>query len=41
VCAAGIDVDFLKDQDIRIGIRQKIYDRRQPQAAVDVPIHDP
>src|ERR1700756_4388804 len=36
----SIDVHFLKNKNVRIRIAQKLYDRPQLQAAVDVPIHN-
>src|SRR6058998_2573271 len=36
----SIDVDLLKNKNIRIRIAQKIYDRPKLQAPVDVPIHN-
>src|SRR6266436_5069797 len=36
----SIDVDFLKNTNIRILIAQKIYDRPKLQASVNVPIHN-
>lgn len=37
--SSSIDVDFLKNEDIRIRITQEIYDRPKLQAAINVPIH--
>src|ERR1700756_5638028 len=35
-----IDVDLLKKEDIGLGVAQEIYDLRQLESAVDVPIHN-
>jgi hypothetical protein len=39
VSSPSIDVDFLKNENIRIRIAQEIYDRPKLQATVNVPIH--
>ena len=39
VSSSSIDVDFLKNEDIRIRITQEIYDRPKLQATINVPIH--
>jgi hypothetical protein len=36
----SIDVDFLKEENIGIGIRQEIDDRRQLQTTINIPIHN-
>ena len=38
VSSSSIDVDFLKNENIRIRSAQEIYDRPKLQAAVNVPI---
>jgi hypothetical protein len=39
VSSSSIDVDFLKNENIRIRIAQEIYDRPKLQATVNIPIH--
>jgi hypothetical protein len=36
----SIDVDLLKNENIGIRIRQEIYDRRQLQTTINIPIHN-
>src|ERR1700751_1710622 len=36
----SIDVHFLKNNNVRVRIAQKLYDRPKLQAPVDVPIHN-
>ena len=40
MCPMSIDVDFLKEENIGIGIRQEIDDRRQLQTTINIPIHN-
>ena len=37
----SIDVDFLKNENIGVGIRQEIYNRGQLQTTINIPIYNP
>src|SRR5580658_1603092 len=40
MCPMSIDVDFLKNENIGIRMRQEIYDCRQLQTTINIPIHN-
>jgi len=40
VSAPGINVDFLQKQNVGIQIAEKIYDGRQLQTSVNVPVNN-
>ena len=40
MCAAGVEIRFLQNQNVRICACEEVYDARQLKAAVDIPIND-